>query len=727
MEPQPACYVFGPYRLDPSRRALTVSGTPVPLSSRAFDILQILIEAHARVVTREQLMAQVWPGVNVEPSNLTVQMSALRRALGDTGDEAKFIATVPGRGYRFIARLDAQAPDAALPTAVVPPTAASEPAAEPGPIAAPPRRRGLALRLAAAAVVLCAGAWMLFFHRAAPPAPPRLSIVVMPFRNLSDTPGKDYLADAIADDLTTDLAHIPGALVIARASSDVYKGREVPADQIGRALNVRYLLEGSMRAADSTVRINAQLIDTVTGTHVWSDRFDASTARLWDAQTDIVHRIASALNVALVDAEVARAARERPNNPDALDLFNRARSIIDRANTLEQMTEAQHLLERAIKAEPDFVDALASLGWLLVLKEQGFEYPTQTQDDAEADRVIAHALALAPHNPAVLAARGRFLASSGQCAEARAAFDAALNTDPNNVQALWGVAFCAWRMGEPDKVAPALEAALRIDPQGPAMNRRTRLLGMAALFNGEPQQALTNLLRAAAQEGDTPGNVDSPTQPEMTRVYLIAAHALAGDLPEAQRAYRAYNAVWPHRTVWRQAALFTPAQSGVPQFRKIEDAWVAAGMPRAADEHGDCAGVPTATPLQGGEFTPTPCGIVGARLVDTADVKQLLAAHPAPAIIDVGRGMAVIPGAIYLGDSDMPATRAALEAAPFGARLKTAAEAGVIAMDTGPAGIGGYNAALRLVAMAYPRVFWYRGGEEAWAQSGAASEDRRSQ
>jgi TolB-like protein/Tfp pilus assembly protein PilF len=549
----------------------------------------------------------------------------------------------------------------------------------------------------------------------------------MPFRNLSDSPGKDYLADAISDDLTTDLAHIPGALVIARASSDVYKGRSVPADQIGKALNVRYLLEGSMRAAGATVRINAQLIDTVSGTHVWSDRFDISTAKLWDAQTDIVHRIASALNVALVDAEVARAARERPDNPDALDLFNRARSILDRATTLDEMTQAQRLLEQAIKAEPDFVDALSALGWLLVLKEQGFEYPTQAQDDDEADRVIAHAMALAPHNPAVLAARGRFLASGGRCAEARAAFDAALSTDPNNVQALWGMALCAWRMGEPDKVAPALEAALRIDPQGPAMTRRTRLLGMAALFNGQPQQALTYLLRAAAQEGDAAEQVDSPTQAEMTRVYLIAAHALAGDLAEAQRGYQAYEAVWRHRTVWRQAALFTPAQTSVPQFRKIEDALAAAGMPRSADEHGDCVGEPTDQPLQGGEFTPTPCGIVGAQMVDTEFVKRLLADRPPPVVIDVGRGMAVIPGAIYLGDAGMEISRGALEAMPIGSRLKTEAGAGIVVMDSGPAGIGGYNMALRLVSMGYGKVFWYRGGEEAWASAGMAVEDRRGQ
>lgn len=718
-------YVFGPFRLDPARRALDVSGAPVALSSRAFDLLQFLIEARDRVVGREELMARVWPGVVVESSNLTVQMSALRRALGDTGDEPHLIATIPGRGYRFIGRLQSDAPHAEtvpVPEHPLPPHAAADQSRK-------ARSRSLWFAVPAAIALLVLGGVLVPFMMGSGPGtkePPRLSIVVMPFRNLSDEPGKDYLADGISDDLTTDLSHIPGSLVIARATADAYKGKPVPAGRIGRELNVRYMLEGSVRAAGSTLRINAQLIDTVDGTHVWSDRFDTSASQLLDAQGDIVHRIASALDVALVDAEVARAARERPNDPDALDLFNRARLIMDRAVTLEDYSEAQNLLERTLKAQPDYTEALATLGYLLVLKELAFEYPTQPQDDDEAHRVIDHALALAPHSPSVLAARGRLLESDGRCDEAQAAFNAALATDPNNVVALWGVGLCAWAGGAPDKVAGPLAKTLRIDPQGPGLDRRVRLLGMAALFAGDAKTALEYLLRAASQENDRPERVDSVTQPEMTRVYLIAAQALSGDLDGARKTYQAYRAVWPNRTVWRQTALFHPAQTQVPHFGKIRDALAQAGMPRFADEHGSCAPPPGGTaPLAGAEFTPTPCILPGGEVVDTAALHGILAGAAPPLVLDVGIGMAVPPGALSLPPEALGQDRAGLEAGPAGERLRASAGTGIVVMDSGPAGVGGYNMALHLIALGYGKVLWYRGGEEAWAAAGLPAEDRR--
>ena len=152
-------------------------------------------------------------------------------------------------------------------------------------------------------------------------APPRLSIVVMPFRNLGTDPADGYLADAVSDDLTTDLSHIPGSVVIARSSADVYKTRNVGAEQIGRELGVRYLLEGSLRRTGDQIVINAQLIDTQTGAHLWAERFDASRQELVDTQMAIVRRIASALNFTLVQIEGQRSLQDRPNDPDAVDLF----------------------------------------------------------------------------------------------------------------------------------------------------------------------------------------------------------------------------------------------------------------------------------------------------------------------------------------------------------------------------------------------------------------------
>jgi TolB-like protein/DNA-binding winged helix-turn-helix (wHTH) protein len=732
MEPIPAIYWFGPFRLDLSRRTLEKSGTPVTLSSRAFDLLQTLIEAHDRIVGRDELVAHAWPGMTVEASNLTVQMSALRRALGDVGDEPALIATVPGRGYRFIGRLENHASPEVTPVApqALPPAAplpADQTAAPARPAtgagARPAAKWRNAMAAAACAVPLAlGGAWFALIPGRHVPSPP-LSIVVMPFRNLSADQGRAYLADAISDDLTTDLSHIPGSLVIARASADAYKGRSVPAGEVGRALNVRYLLEGSLHAEGDVMRVNAQLIDTATGAHLWAERFDVTTTRMMDMLNDVVRRIASALDVALVNAEAARAEHERPNNPGALDLFFRARSLLDRANTLNDMTQAQHLFERAIQLEPDFVDALAALGWLLVLKDQGFEYPTQMQDDAEAGRVTSHAMALAPHNPAVLAARGRFLVSVGNCAEASAAAEAALAIDPDNEAALVDSALCAWRQGEPEKVGPALEATLRVDPQGPAVRRRQQTLGMAALFSGHADQAIRYLLQSDTGQATPVAPMDNPTWDETNRLYLIAAYALSGDLAEARRRYQAYQAIWPHRSVWRHAAMFTPAQTGVPQFPHIEDALVQAGMPRYADPRQDFGVAPTSVPLDGGEFAATPLTVPGAETIDTARLRQLLAKSPPPLVVDAGKGMAVISGAILLADVAADAAPALNDQA-VAARLRQAA-GGIVVMDTGCTGVDGYNTALTLLAKHYGTIYWYRGGEEAWAAAGLPAEDRR--
>jgi TolB-like protein/DNA-binding winged helix-turn-helix (wHTH) protein/Tfp pilus assembly protein PilF len=718
-DPKPAIYVFGAFRLEPSRRLLEKSGLPVALSSRAFDVLVMLIEARERVVSRAEIMARVWQGVVVDEHNLSVQMSALRRALGDAGDEPAFIATVPGRGYRFVGVLEAPADAAPAAPAPAPPAA---------PRAVP--RRARARWKIVLPVVLCgvAGAALLGIrlrHWGGPDTDaPRLSIVVMPFRDLSDDRSHAYLADAISDDLTTDLAHLPGSLVISRESADVYRGQTVAASTVGQALNVRYLLEGSLRAEDKTLRINAQLIDTGTGTHLWSEKFDTAAGGLGDTQAEIVNRVASALNVVLVEDAAARARRDRPHNPDALDLFYQARSRLDHAATPDDLTAAQALLETATRAQPDFIDALTELAWLLVRKTTSFDDPNDAADRAEATRVVSHALALAPDNPAALATRGRLLAAEGRYAEADAAFDAALATDPNNILALTGVAMSAWGAGAPEKVEAPLAAIMRLDPRGPATGRRYGLRGYAALFSSRYDQAVQFLLRADAQEPDVPVSADSVTPREVGRLFLIAAYQLQGNSTEAQRLYQAYRAAWPHRSVWRQMNICTKSQARMANFHKVEDALVEAGMPRFADEHEDDGVAPTTGTLEGGEYAPTPRAIPGGQVVDTAAVQRLIAAPAAPAIVDVGLGRAVIAGAVLLSDSDAAASRAVLESGPNGAPLKARAPNGVVVMGTGTFGTASYQAALHFIALGY-KVFWYRGGEEAWARAGLPAEDQR--
>ena len=172
---------------------------------------------------------------------------------------------------------------------------------------------------------------------------PRLSIVVLPFENLSGDKEQDYFADGITEDLTTDLSHLQDAFVIARGTAFTYKGKPIDAKQIGKDLGVRYLLEGSVRRVGETITVNAQLISTETGAHVWADRFDGERSKLGELQVEVVSRLANSLGVELVKAEALRAMRERPSNPDAVDLAMQAEAkwnLPDSKATFERRRDA---------------------------------------------------------------------------------------------------------------------------------------------------------------------------------------------------------------------------------------------------------------------------------------------------------------------------------------------------------------------------------------------------
>jgi TolB-like protein len=160
-----------------------------------------------------------------------------------------------------------------------------------------------------------------------PATPPRLSLVVLPFENLSGDPGESYVAEAVADDLTTDLSRIPGMFVIGSQSAHIYQGKAVDLRKIGEELGVRYVVQGSVRKVGNVLRVNAQLVATDSLAHLWAERFDQPLKDLSAGQEEIAGRIAETLNVALTDIESARSKRERPTNPDAFDLIIRARAL----------------------------------------------------------------------------------------------------------------------------------------------------------------------------------------------------------------------------------------------------------------------------------------------------------------------------------------------------------------------------------------------------------------
>jgi TolB-like protein len=190
---------------------------------------------------------------------------------------------------------------------------------------------------------------------------PRLSIVVLPFENLSGDKDQDYFADGITEDLTTDLSHLDGSFVIARNTAFTYKGKPVDAKQIGRELGVGYLLEGSVRRVGETITINAQLISTETGAHVWAERFEGERSKLGELQVEAVSRLARSLGVELVKAEALRAMRERRNNPDAVDLVMRGWAIVNGVESKAADNEAVALFERALSLDANNVQALIGL------------------------------------------------------------------------------------------------------------------------------------------------------------------------------------------------------------------------------------------------------------------------------------------------------------------------------------------------------------------------------
>src|SRR5581483_12439992 len=201
-------------------------------------------------------------------------------------------------------------------------------------------------------------------HRGSTPpgstSAPRLSIVVLPFANFGNDPEQEYFVDGVTESLTTDLSRISGAFVIARNTAFTFKGKAVDVKKLGRELNVRYLLEGSVQRGGNRLRINVQLIDAETGNHLWAERFDKPVADLFDMQDEIVARLANVLDAQLVAAEARRA--ERSANPDCMDLVFQGRAWLNKGLTAESLVQARRFFEQAASIDPGNVEAMAGLG-----------------------------------------------------------------------------------------------------------------------------------------------------------------------------------------------------------------------------------------------------------------------------------------------------------------------------------------------------------------------------
>jgi adenylate cyclase len=284
-----------------------------------------------------------------------------------------------------------------------------------------------------------------------PVAAPRLSIVVLPFTNLSDDREQQYFADGITEDLTTDLSRLENMFVISRNTAFTYRNKPADTKQISRELCVRYLLEGSVRRSGNQLRVSAQLIDAATDAHLWTERFDRDTGDLFALQNEITSRIAIALGVELITVEAARPT----DNPNALDYILRGRAEGLKPSSRDSYAERISLFERALALDPQSVEAQSRLAGSLAFRVLDLMTGSAAADLARADTLVGQVLAASPRSAYAHLVKGRVLRVQDRWEEAIPEYETALALNCNLLNTLHGLAWCKLYAGSLDDVIPA--------------------------------------------------------------------------------------------------------------------------------------------------------------------------------------------------------------------------------------------------------------------------------
>jgi adenylate cyclase len=354
---------------------------------------------------------------------------------------------------------------------------------------------------------------------AAPLADQRLSIVVLPFNNLSNDPDQQYFADGITEDLTTDLSRIANSFVISRNTAFTYKDKPVNAKQIGQELGVRYVLEGSVQRSGKQVRVNAQLIDAETDTHIWAERFDRDIGDLFALQSEITGRIATALNFALVDAEAARPTA----NPDALDYIFRASAVLSKPPSLDNYATAIDQLEHALALDPQSIRARLLLALALSSSVLDGISKTSSADLARAEELARQALAISPDSVLGHTVRGNLLRAQQRFHDAIPEYEAVIASDRNSAGSYANLGQCKLYTGSVDEVIPLVEQAIRLSPRSPNRGYWYFMIGLTYLLQSHTDEAIAEFEK---------GRSASPAHPG-PHLGLAAAYGLKGETARA--------------------------------------------------------------------------------------------------------------------------------------------------------------------------------------------------
>ena len=424
---------FGPFQLDQGAQVLLRDGEPLSVGQRGVMLFEALLSRPGEVITKSELLDAAWGGAAVEESNLTVQVAALRKALGQSPSGGDWIATVPRVGYRLVA-----------------PTSSDSPTSD-----------------------------------------ERSSIAVLPFVNLSNDPEQAFFADGLAEEIIVALGKLPGLLVISRNSSFAYRGSDVDVRKVGSEFDVRYVLSGSVRRGGNRLRMSAQLADGRTGAQVWAETFDRELADVFAIQDEVTQRIVEALRLKLTPAQKAMATSGGTNDIVALDLLMRGRVLMaGPTQNLEVYRRATDVIRRAIERDPSYVDALGALALV-----HNMDYVNRWTDDPdrsliEARRLGDRMLELAPDHAGghFVSALTAMFARDFDRFRREAATVVALNPGAEIASNLQGHLCLANEV--PLEAIPHFERCMRLDPSLGTTLVCLQFLGRAYFYAGRYETAV---------------------------------------------------------------------------------------------------------------------------------------------------------------------------------------------------------------------------------------------
>jgi len=744
--------VFDRFRFKlPTRELVRVaedgSETSIPLGLRAADVLLFLLERPGELVTKSEIMHGVWPDAVVEESNLTVHISAIRRALDNGRDGQSCIQNVPRRGYRFTLGVTRGATegqdhhslsDVRQHAQDRPASSASPEAQATAPVVTSSADTGGRVirnwrvhAAAAAAVLLVASGTIAFVGRqpsallqpVQPAEPHRASIVALPFANASGDPKDEEVAAALTEDVTLSLDQIPGVYVIARSTAQTMAARKLPLSRLGGELRVRYVLEGNIRRLPDGLELNVQLSEAASGASIWTRQLKSPTGEPSDLRSQVSRTLLFPLRTAFMDAEAGRLDQLPIAEQTAADLvFQVTASLNHQPLSPGRMAADVARLERALQFEPASPQLMIMLAREIVQAIITFgEQEDREERLARARSLADRARALAPGSERLLRLQATILRAEGRSDEAVAAYTRLLEAHPDSVPYRIELAFALSEAGRSAEAIRFFRDAIRLDRGDGSRFAMYNGLGGALIRVGRSNEAI-EWLRAAQQESS--GGI-----PSLNR-HLAVGYAYAGRLEDARRELREYIKLRPWQTLHWLRHSAAPFAAPAKEWNYELAGLAIAGLRDHVREDADL-GVPIDEGLRSDElFAPTPLGAPGVSVVGTSDLKALIDAAAdgsgePPLLLSANCARCFdidIPGAISVPGAYLhsPLSNEARQGLKnwLDRQLNGQSSRRMITFSWNAERWHGRNLALELVALAYPNVSWYRGGVEAWDVAG---------